>query len=818
MLALSVVVLSCMIVVILLRYGRSAVTDLRANVSVLCKFFYACFLKPHTSDKEYNGQQAALESFYKAQADVYDATRARLLRGREDMLVLVAAQFKYKASIGGLKRAKPLWVDIGGGTGWNIEAMAEYLDVPNFFSEVYLVDLSPSLCEIARKRFARLGWNNVHVVCQDARLFRLGPPKEADEKNTPYAQTSAYQLENQQDQDYAADLITLSYSLSMIPDYYSVVDSIASLLHPKGLLGVVDFYVQSIVETSGRNYIGGSLQRHVNWIGRSFWRAWFDLDRVGLEGAKRDYLEYRFGTLKSVDERNYILGLGGVCIPYYIYLGVSKSAPLNAKGAALVERLDADCTESPYLSPRQHQLDLSRAAEIPVRSKAYNSAIVNLSANLPLPSTFYQNNHWRIYYDENLPKHTQFQNEFIYGFNWEDSRVDQRVLKINSEDVMLCITSAGDNILDYLATANPRRIHAIDLNPSQNHLLELKIASFKSLPYMDFWKLFGEGKHPRFKSLLINKLSPHMSSQAFQFWLNHVPMFTGRRGLYESGGSGHALRLVRWLMWVTGLKKTTQRMCEAKTLNEQREHWSKIRRILMSRILHWIVMTGDFLWKAAGVPPAQRDMIISDHLDQAGINHLRLHLTDNSGEAMWEYIENTLAPVARETMISEENFYYLLTLQGKYSRKCHPPYLSPKTHARLSKSNAFDGLRIHTDEINEVISRITPGTLTIAIIMDSMDWFDTQSEDAINQARALNYALKLGGRVLLRSAGLKPWYIASFESAGFTARRVAARLPGTCIDRVNMYASTWILTKTASLPSEKLPPVVTAPILEKLEI
>ena len=36
-----------------------------------------------------------------------------------------------------------------------------------------VVDLSPSLCEMARKRFARLGWTNVKVICQDARAFRL---------------------------------------------------------------------------------------------------------------------------------------------------------------------------------------------------------------------------------------------------------------------------------------------------------------------------------------------------------------------------------------------------------------------------------------------------------------------------------------------------------------------------------------------------------------------------------------------------------------------------------------------------------------------
>ena len=159
----------------------------------------------------------------------------------------------------------PAWLtyqQIGGGTGWNIETMRQSIDVENFFSAVYLVDFSPSLCEVARKRFTRLGWKNVHVVCQDARLFTLGDKKRAN-------------------------LITMSYSLSMLPNFHVFIDAAAALLDPQGIISVVDFYVQNGVETTGRNYIGSGLSRHVNWLGRTFWRAWFDLDRVGLEGARR---------------------------------------------------------------------------------------------------------------------------------------------------------------------------------------------------------------------------------------------------------------------------------------------------------------------------------------------------------------------------------------------------------------------------------------------------------------------------------------------------------------------------------------------------
>jgi S-adenosylmethionine-diacylglycerol 3-amino-3-carboxypropyl transferase len=46
---------------------------------------------------------------------------------------------------------------------------------------------------------------------------------------------------------------------------------------------------------------------------------------------------------------------------------------------------------------------------------------------------------------------------------------------LRDQDKLLVITSAGCNFLDYALTG-PRRILAVDANPRQNALLELKFA------------------------------------------------------------------------------------------------------------------------------------------------------------------------------------------------------------------------------------------------------------------------------------------------------------------------------------------------------
>lgn len=78
----------------------------------LVLFCYSCFLKPHPVEAKAT-QQDALESFYSSQASIYDSTRKTLLKGREDMLALVAAQLQLMAEKSGSHATtNRIWVDV----------------------------------------------------------------------------------------------------------------------------------------------------------------------------------------------------------------------------------------------------------------------------------------------------------------------------------------------------------------------------------------------------------------------------------------------------------------------------------------------------------------------------------------------------------------------------------------------------------------------------------------------------------------------------------------------------------------------------------
>lgn len=189
------------------------------------------------------------------------------------MLKLSAASLKEQRRADPNKRL--VWLDIGGGTGrattahcacsrltaislfpgWNIEEMDKYFPISEFDS-VYLLDLCEPLLEVARKRFERRGWKNVHVLCQDATNFIL--PEWTESGIDP---------------DGSIDYVSMSYALSMIPNFYALLDRVDRFLHPEGLVSVADFYVSGRDQNASAQAIGDA-RRHCSWLTRLFWLHW----------------------------------------------------------------------------------------------------------------------------------------------------------------------------------------------------------------------------------------------------------------------------------------------------------------------------------------------------------------------------------------------------------------------------------------------------------------------------------------------------------------------------------------------------------------
>lgn len=391
---------------------------------------------------------------------------------------------------------------------------------------------------------------------------------------------------------------------------------------------------------------------------------------------------------------------------------------------------------------------------------------------------------------------------WVYGFVWEDPRVDMRLCDITENDTVLCITSAGDNALHYAIEGRPRRIHAVDMNACQGHILELKLAmAAANIAHDQVWALFGEGRAPArtgkgsFRHLLDTELALHLSSHAYQFWRSQTTVFD--RNFYFRGYSGHALRLAKVAFALLGVGRSVQRMVTAPSVPEQAALWrKKVRWALLNPVLTRLALANPaFLWNALGVPRNQLACLLED-------------------TSVAQFAADTLDPVAAQTSLATDNYHYHLCLAGRYGEHAAPLYLSRAGWERLCAPGALDAFRLHTDAIVNVLRGLPDGELTRAVLMDHMDWFAridaSTPAPTLAQARdptaavadldreiaELFRATAPGGRVFWRSAGTRPWYAQRFAAAGFEhPHPLQIRTHGKLIDNVNMYASFWQATK-----------------------
>jgi betaine lipid synthase len=858
-------------VIILLLSLTTLVAINASKLKPVALFFYSCFIKPTGSA---DSHQAKLESFYKTQAGVYDSTRKNLLRGRDTMLRLTSAQLKTRlakqqqqqpASTNQQqpnKDHKPVvWVDMGGGTGYNVERMNEYIPISTF-DKVYVVDLCPSLLEVARERFQRLGWDNVEVVCEDAGKFRV--PSELGG---------------------SASLVTFSYSLSMIDNIYPVVDHVSNtLLKPQhhqqqhhqqhndleGILGVVDFYASGKTTAKTLDRMSSTVtsrdgySRQLSWLSRWFWSVWFETDSVYLHHSRRDYLEHIFHTIHCYNGRNTSF-VPLVSIPYYVWVGcphVSTSVPTahsstplptsvpqntiavrspqpikreiiiadrhdnnksdivhnihktadSAKANAHHEEgvtapilkklvapniLDSHAAVRPLtpvtdlsLEMGKQQIIVTRAATLDQQQQDKNNGNnnevkkwkrSNVGSAVAKP--------WRQSFDPACL--TKFTN-YIYAFAWEDPREDLKAMDIQPDDNILVITSGGCNVLEY-ALQGPRRIHAVDINPCQNHILELKCAAISSLEFEDFWKMFGDGIHQDFPSILDKDISPYLTEHCYNFWKNRTSHFTDTQ-YYFSGWSGLSLRILTGICKFCGIEKDVEEMTHTTDMKLQCEIWAnKVRPVVLNSKFFKLLNNPIFLWYSWGVPMAQMQLVYNDKVTP------------------YEYIWNTLDPLAFKYPFISEQYFYYLALNGKFAPSSCPTYLTRPAFEALKTESKLDCIRIHTDAINDVYAKIASGRinednnedhchtniedemLTKVVLMDHLDWFG--EDDARQEISSLCRVLKKGGRAFWRSAAYEPWYNKLFETYGFKVEPVGVRKPGEVIDRVNMYASFYVGTK-----------------------
>lgn len=334
-------------------------------------------------------------------------------------------------------------------------------------------------------------------------------------------------------------------------------------------------------------------------------------------------------------------------------------------------------------------------------------------------------------------------NNLVYNTCWEDPRLDRAALDLGPDDTLLVITSAGCNTLDYALLA-PRQIYAVDVNPRQNALLELKLAAIRQLNFDAFFDLFGRGRLADYHKVYRALLRPALSPPARDYWDRHVYYFSGegwQRTFYFHGTSGTFARLVN--LYLDRVAKTRESLDAilgaASVLEQQAIYEGHLRRVFDSRFIRWIVGR-DTTLSLVGVPRPQRLQV--EHEYTGGIA---------------QFIQDCVEAVFTRLPLVD-NYFWRVYLTGEYTPACCPEYLKRENFERL-KGGLADRVSVHTASVADFL-RGHDGQVSRFILLDHMDWLSTFLQPVLEaEWQAIVDRAAPGARVLYRSGGLNVGYV-----------------------------------------------------------
>ena len=323
----------------------------------------------------------------------------------------------------------------------------------------------------------------------------------------------------------------------------------------------------------------------------------------------------------------------------------------------------------------------------------------------------------------------------IYNTCWEDPRLDRQALRIQPDDTIMVITSAGCNTLDYLLEG-PREIHAVDLNYRQNALLELKLAGIKRLDFDSFFRMFGAGHLPGFHRAYEDVLRDELSPMARRYWDERTHFFEAprRSSFYFHGTSG-------WVAWLANayldrrprLREGVDTILSAEGVEQQQAIYNEYQNLFWNPLTWWLC-NRDFLLAMMGVPRDQRRHLESQY--QGRINR---------------FIQECVEAVFARLPIGD-NYFWRLYLTGRYTQTCCPEYLKRENFERL-QGGLVERVRIHTDSVTGFL-RQHHGRISKFVLLDHMDWLSAQGNSLLREEwQALVDRAALQTRLIWRSGG-----------------------------------------------------------------
>jgi S-adenosylmethionine-diacylglycerol 3-amino-3-carboxypropyl transferase len=332
-------------------------------------------------------------------------------------------------------------------------------------------------------------------------------------------------------------------------------------------------------------------------------------------------------------------------------------------------------------------------------------------------------------------------NNLVYNTCWEDPRLDRVALELGRRDRVMVITSAGCNALDY-ALAEPERVYAVDMNPRQNALLELKIAAIKRLEFEDFFQLFGQGRLSGASRLYEDVLRGQLTGWSRRYWDRRIQFFDDRRcPFYFRGTSGLFARLINlYVDRVIRVRPVVERLLAATDVPQQRQIYDEeLKERFWTRTVKF-ALGRDTTLSLLGVPRAQREQVERGY--DGGIV---------------QFIYDCMEAVFARLPI-HDNYFWRVYISGSYAPNCCPEYLKPDNFEKL-KNGVADRIEVHTNSVQGFLEN-NEVSITRFVLLDHMDWLSSHGYAWLeSEWQAILSRAAPNCRILWRSGGLQTDFV-----------------------------------------------------------
>ncbi len=333
------------------------------------------------------------------------------------------------------------------------------------------------------------------------------------------------------------------------------------------------------------------------------------------------------------------------------------------------------------------------------------------------------------------------QHNLVYNTCWEDPRLDREALDLGPEDTVLVITSAGCNALDY-ALVEPKHVYAVDMNPRQNALLELKLAGIRRLDYGAFFAMFGRGHLPTARQVYGTRLRPELSEFAQRYWDRRIRFFTNpRRTFFFRGTSGTFARMMNlYINGVLRLGPWINALLTARSVEQQRQIYEqRIRDRLWTRPMRF-AMNRDATLSLVGVPKAQRRQVEQQYDGKIA-----------------NFVRDCLETVLTQIPLSD-NYFWRVYMTGEYSPECCPEYLKQENFEKL-KGGLADRVSTHTDSVQGFLEQHDVA-ISRFVLLDHMDWLSDRYFPLLEaEWQAIIQRATPDARIIWRSGGTNTEFV-----------------------------------------------------------